>query len=372
MSPFLERFVANIFFRILGARRALSKSALSQLTLTGISKKDILEVSGAIRSVAGWRCVWEETARESFEKATDSRMTLQESRRLYRRAASSFYMAQVFLDFNDPMGMKLIENAREAFERYANTLGNQFESHAISSAGHEVQVHLFHPRTATPPPLIIMTPSLGSSKEHIHFMVEPFFHAGVACLTVDLPGVGRTKGAMPLDSQKIFQGIIDWLNTRDDWDHDRLAMMGMSLGAYWTMKTAAEDSRVKAAMGISTPAISGKHWDEIPTHYWDYFARVFATHDLTSTRWVAQQLSLFGVMDRIHCPILMFHGGRDRVCQPDAMNLFYSETCNAPLTVQIYPELGHCCLEKIIDDVMPRSVSWFNERLGMRRRCQLN
>ena len=370
MSPLIERFVANIFFKLLGARKALTKSALSQLALTGLSKKDILKVSGAIRSVKEWRRVWEETARKSLEKAADPRTTLEESRALYRRAAACFYTAQVFLDFNAPISMKLIEWARDAFEQYASTLGDQFEAHTISSAGHEVQVHLFHPHTAAPPPLIIMAPSLGSSKEHIHFMVEPFFHAGVACLTVDLPGVGRTKGAMPLDAQKIFQGIIDWLLTRDDWDHDRLAMMGMSLGAYWTMKTAAVDSRVKAAMGISTPAISGKHWDEVPAHYWDYFARVFATHDLRSTRRVAQQLSLFGVMDRIQCPILMFHGGRDRVCQPDAMDLFYSETCNAPLTVQIYPELGHCCLEKIIDDVMPRSVSWFNERFRGGRRCQ--
>lgn len=366
MNPFLKRCFANLFFGLLGARRCLSKSALSQMALTGLSRDDIVEVSDSIRSVAGWRRVWEQSGRESYEKAAGARTSLEESRALYRRASACFYMAQVFLDFNDPEGMKLIDGAADAFERYAKTLGDRFEAHTVSSAGHEVRVHLFHPRTGgAPPPLTIMVPSLGSSKEHIYFMVEPFFDAGVACLTVDLPGVGRTKGAMPLDSQKIFQGVIDWLNTRGDWDHERLAMMGMSLGAYWTMKTAAEDSRVKVAMGISTPAISGNHWDELPSHYWDYFARVFATPDFPSTRRVAQQLSLFDVMDRIHCPVLLFHGGRDRVSQPDAMELFYRETRHAPLTVQTYPELGHCCLEQLIDDVMPRSLTWFNERLGL-------
>jgi len=120
---------------------------------------------------------------------------------------------------------------------------------------------------------------------------------------------------------------------------------------------------VKLAIGISTPAVSGSHWDRIPPHYWDYFARAFRTSDMASTRLVTEQLSLFGVMNNVKCPVYLFHGGRDTVSQPDALALFYRETTQAPLTVTLYPKSGHCCLDKLLDDALPAAVKWTLERI---------
>jgi dipeptidyl aminopeptidase/acylaminoacyl peptidase len=164
-----------------------------------------------------------------------------------------------------------------------------------------------------------------------------------------------------LNFEENCKAVVSHLSERTDIFSDKIISMGISLGAYWTMKLASVDRRVKFAVGISTPAIYHQQWKKLPRHYWSYFQQYFGTEDLRSTRVIAEQMTLAGVMEKIECPTLLIHGKKDKISHPDAMVIF-SKLIKVPLTTRVYPNCGHGCFEAY-EDILSFIVKWSRERL---------
>jgi alpha-beta hydrolase superfamily lysophospholipase len=85
---------------------------------------------------------------------------------------------------------------------------------------------------------------------------------GLATLIVDIPGTGesiRFRG-MPAryDTNVVGTAVVDYLETRSDVDKERIGVMGISLGGYYSPRAAAFEPRFKACVS----------WGAI----WDYYA----------------------------------------------------------------------------------------------------
>ncbi|MBN2340205.1 MAG: alpha/beta hydrolase [Deltaproteobacteria bacterium] len=357
-----SQFLINSAFRLFGAQRVLRAKHFRQLELTGVPEASIRAELPNIRSLQQWQQTWCERAEACFARAETAETALHEKAAFYRKAAAFWYLADIFLMPDHTDHQHLTAQMAHAYRLYGET-GGAFENRVIHCDDVAVCCNYYHPPSNQPTPVILMIPPLGSVKEQIDFQVMPFLQSGFACLTVDLPGVGQTRGTMPLDAQRILQQLLTYLQQQPEIDSNQMVMMGLSLGAYWSMKTAAVDKRVALTVGISTPAISGTHWNRLPGHYWTHFQRAFQTPDLAATREMAEQLSLFHVMDRITCPVLLIHGNRDRVSQPDAMQLFHRETTQAPLSTRIYSHCSHCCLDELTRDTLPFSLGWVQQNL---------
>lgn len=349
--------LTNLAFHLLGANRIVRTKQIRQLELTGLTEDEIRPVLKDIRSLHRWQQQWTILAEQQSALANNATDASNKSSAHFR-AAAMYYMADILHLPRHPDHLALTQKMVRAYHAYGET-SHCFERRVIQCGSVPLHCNLYHPNPGTPLPIVIMIPPLGSVKEQIDFQVMPFYKAGYACIAVDLPGVGESLGPMPLDAQFLLRELVSYLEKQPDIAAGQIAIMGLSLGAYWSMKTAAIDPRIKLAIGVSTPAISGKHWNRLPAHYWQYFQNIFCTPDLTTTRQTTEQLSLFHVMDKITCPVLLIHGQKDRISQPDAMTLFYQETTNAPLTTRIYPQSAHCCLEKVKHDILPFTLSWF-------------
>ena len=160
---------------------------------------------------------------------------------------------------------------------------------------------------------------------------------GFSVLLVDGPGQGesiRFRGMrIRHDFEVAGSAALDYLATRPDVDIDRVAMMAMSLGGYYTPRCAAMDPRFKAAIA----------WGAI----WDYYELwkkrierlkqaalpVPADHLL----WACgvetfdealkklEGFRLGGVAEQVQCPFLLLHGEEDaQVSMADAQKLFDS------------------------------------------------
>jgi pimeloyl-ACP methyl ester carboxylesterase len=348
-------------FRLIGAGRAFRPRHIRQLALTGVDAETMKPVLKTIRSLNQWTERWTFHGEDHLKSAKACQVPSRRAEH-YKSAAAMFYMASIFHLPGNPRRPELTEKMVSAYHAFGRE-SRMFHPVIFHTGEHRVHGNLYHPAPHEQRPVIIMIPPLGSVKEQIHFQVAPFFNAGIACLTLDLPGVGETQGSMPLDTQWVIGEVITQLLEFRNIEPDTLTMMGLSLGAYWTMKTAAVDERVRMAIGVSTPAVSGKHWERIPAHYWGYFQEVFKTQTLEQTRHLATQLCLYGVMDRITCPVLLIHGKRDKVSQPDAMSLFEEHTRTAPLSTRTYDKCDHCCLDELERQVLPSCLSWYTEHL---------
>jgi hypothetical protein len=103
---------------------------------------------------------------------------------------------------------------------------------------------------AGPRPCVVFCNGLDSVKEMIFLSVRfEFAKRGVSCLMVDQPGVGealRLGGLCAIaESEQWAAAAVDYLETRRDVDHRRLAIMGWSLGGYYAPRAAAFEKRFK-------------------------------------------------------------------------------------------------------------------------------
>ena len=79
---------------------------------------------------------------------------------------------------------------------------------------------------------------------------EVFHKAGLATFTIDMPGAGENPclGQEPR-AERTFSAAIDYLETRNDIDGKRIAVMGGSFGGYWATKVAyVEAKRLRGAV----------------------------------------------------------------------------------------------------------------------------
>lgn len=94
--------------------------------------------------------------------------------------------------------------------------------------------YLVHPVEPTEnPPVLIFMGGADSTAEEIYF---------IACAIVDGPGRGgmlRLKKVQAIpDYEKPTGAIIDYLETRDDVDPTRVALLGVSMGGYAVARAA--------------------------------------------------------------------------------------------------------------------------------------
>ncbi len=79
--------------------------------------------------------------------------------------------------------------------------------------------------------------------------------AGFGVLAFDLPGQGASTGQSrwgALERQSI-SAAVDWLLTQPDVDPARIGAMGISMGGYILVQTAASDSRIRSVVLSASP-----------------------------------------------------------------------------------------------------------------------
>src|SRR3954452_797335 len=82
------------------------------------------------------------------------------------------------------------------------------------------------------PPYVVVIPGLDSTKEEFFYFEQSFLDRGMATVALDGPGQGETGLAVPIrpDYETAVSPLLDLLAKRDDLDHDRIGVCGVSLG----------------------------------------------------------------------------------------------------------------------------------------------
>jgi esterase/lipase len=194
-----------------------------------------------------------------------------------------------------------------------------------------------------PRPCMVFCNGLDSVKEMIFLTIrEEFAQRGFSCLMIDHPGVGealRLRGltAVP-DSERWASAAVDYLETRSDVDHDRIGMMGWSLGGYYAPRAAAFEKRFKLCVAWG----ANHNWGELQRrrlaregdrpvpHYWDHVMWVWGKNTLDEFMDFSSQVSLVGVVERIQVPYLVTHGISDRQIPLEYAHQSYQEATRSP------------------------------------------
>ena len=171
---------------------------------------------------------------------------------------------------------------------------------------------------------------------------------GLATLAFDGPGQGETVFEMRWrkDFERAIVAVIDYLERRAEIDHNRIGIIGRSMGGFYAPKTAAIDKRIKAlvAWGVMYHL---RNLAQVPKHTLEGFMFVSNSNTLEEAKQFYASVDLTSYAPRITCPTLVVHGGLD-VITPlnNATSLVNDLKGRVAVETMIWDDSLHCCHDR--------------------------
>src|SRR5207245_5061677 len=108
-----------------------------------------------------------------------------------------------------------------------------YEVQQIPFEGKPIVGYLRLPKNAKGPlPLVIAVNGLDSRKEDLTESFGAILPFGIGYLAVDGPGTGQAPIKVSENSERMLSKVIDYAQSRSEIDKDRIALHGVSWGAY--------------------------------------------------------------------------------------------------------------------------------------------
>jgi esterase FrsA len=247
------------------------------------------------------------------------------------------------------------EKALEAFRAHARFFDPRLEIVRIPFESKEIIGYLRLPKNASGPvPLVVAINGLDSRKEDLSESFAAILPFGIGFLAVDGPGTGESPIKVSEDADRMLSRVIDYAQSRPEVDRHRLAVHGVSWGAYWATKLAiVERSRLKGASAQSPPvdeffqkdflmhSLLGNReylFDQVPA-LMNIFDGVRNLDDLAA-QLAKMSLAKQGLLDKPTAPMLILAGVKDTQVPISDIYLLLSKG-GTPKTAWINPQGGH-------------------------------
>ena len=190
-----------------------------------------------------------------------------------------------------PGKQRSYEKAIEAFLDHAKFYDPPLEVVKIPFEGKEITGYLRLPKDRhAPVPLVIAVNGLDSRKEDLTESFSAILPFGIGYLAVDGPGTGQAPIKVSENAGRMLSKVIDYAQSRPEIDKNRIAMHGVSWGAYWATKMAIiEKDRLKGASAQSPPVDK-------------FFQKDFVTNSLLGNReYLFDQVpALMNILEGVH------------------------------------------------------------------------
>ena len=156
---------------------------------------------------------------------------------------------------SSPGKQRSYEKALEAFLDHARFFDPPLEIVHIPFEGKEIIGYLRLPKNAKGAvPLVIAVNGLDSRKEDLTESFSAILPFGIGYLAVDGPGTGQNPIKVSETADRMLSRVIDYAQSRPEVDKNRLALHGVSWGAYWATKMAiVERARLRGCSAQSPP-----------------------------------------------------------------------------------------------------------------------
>jgi dienelactone hydrolase len=318
----------------------------------GYDHSDIEEVFRRVGSGAMLPKAWSEVAGaverkarfyqgEGFDRTAED-MFIRASV-LWGRAQYSFYG-------DDPRRIAFKDRARGCVDALQQLSGGRLERVELEFEGFTLHalLHLPHEIEGQPPfPAVILGPGMDMIKEDMTGLARRYYlPRRMAALAIEGPGQGESlTGGLKVNLtnyDRAISAFVDFLSSRPDIDSARVGMWGVSMGSYWGIRAAAHEPRLGA---VATAAGCYGDFDVIfgraqPNFKANFMYMSGYEDEQAFDAELASQMGLWGLADRVACPVLLGFGEFDELTRiEDTLRLF--ESLPAPKELLVFEQEFH-------------------------------
>jgi esterase FrsA len=336
---------------------AIHRAEVGQYPLIGLDPGDVREAFNSIhtRDKDEWAAAFMGVADRYMNEAK----SLEETDP--KKANADYIRAWRLYSFGrwpipaSPGKQRSYEKAIEAFLAHARFWDPPLEIVRIPFEGKEIIGYLRLPKNANgPAPLVLAVNGLDSRKEDLAESFSAILPFGVGYLAVDGPGTGQNPIKVSENAERVLSRVLDYIATRPEIDKNRVAMHGVSWGAYWATKMAiVEHARLRGASAQSPPTdrffqkdflmndlIGNREYlfDQVPA----LMAIFENVHTVDEMAEVLPKMSLVkqGLLGKPMSPMLILAGVNDTQVPIDDIYLLLDKG-DVPKTAWINPQGGH-------------------------------
>jgi esterase FrsA len=336
---------------------AIRRAENGMYPLIGLDPADVKEALGSIYTkdkdewAAAFMTVGDRYANEAKSlEATDPTKANADYIRAWRIYSFGRWPVPV-----SPGKQKSYAKAIEAFLAHAKFFDPPLQVVHIPFEGKEIIGYLRLPKEAKEPvPLVIAVNGLDSRKEDLTESFGAILPFGIGFLAVDGPGTGQAPIKVSEHADRMLSAVIDYAQSRPEIDKNRLAIHGVSWGAYWATKMAiVERARLRGTSAQSPPIdaffqkdfllnhLQGNReylFDQVPA----LMSVIDGANSIDDIARILPTLSLVkqGLLGKPMAPMLVIGGVLDTQVPIEDLYLLLSKG-DVPKTAWINPQGGH-------------------------------
>jgi esterase FrsA len=350
-----------------------------------VAREDVEQVVANLNSLEPdlWGSEWGKLGAK-YEALADE----QKKNGKQKEAGETYYLAYEYYRIgrypvpSSPQKMACYRGALRSFLKAASTMNPPLQPIEIPFKGKSVVGYLQIPAGSDRPPVVMHWGGVDGWKEDRRTNNEVLLKREIACFTIDMPGTGENPcKANDPTAERTFSAAIDYLETRDDIDGKRVAVMGGSFGGYWAAKLAhTEAKRLRGAVNWGAgvhrtfqeewlrPALTltASQYLMGPASLLDARSYIFGVKSLEEVLKIAPTLSLKtqGLLDQPCAPLLCINGKEDDQHPVDDIYLLLEH--GSPKDVRIIAGAGHMGRKKGQgnDEVVSIVTTWLEDKLA--------
>ena len=332
----------------------------------GIEYNDFQRVTASVERWEDWCRAWSECGaiHEGMAEKAEAAGHFVSAGEHYFRAAISYHFGKyLFVRWPDQL-RAAHEHVVRDYQRGLPYFTFPGEHVAIPYENGVTMYGILRKPWHTPkPPVVILAPGLDSVKEELHIYGEDFLRRGMAVLAIDGPGQGEMEFTHPLrpDYEVPVKYAIDYLEGRPDVDASRVGMMGVSFGGQFAVRAAAFEPRLGAVIENCGPYDQSENFHNRPQISRDTLIHRLKARSEAEAFTQLQRFNLRGVAEKVHCPLLVIQGRRDRLVPAEQGERIAAEAGNRA-ELWMFEDGNHVC-NNIPFKHRPQQADWMRARL---------
>jgi len=299
---------------------------------------------------SAWCGYWNAIAQDYESKAEElikqkGNTALDEVRSLIQKATTCYSVSA--FPGTSPLRMKAYAKAREFITRHIRLFDDRVEKLTLKIGDETVEGFCRFPAGDAKAPIVIVTNGLEGTTQELMFPLMKYRDSNIGVFVMEMPGTYAYKNPMSAASEAIYSGVISHFARHPRVDEKRIAMVGVSFGAYWSARMAALDPRLSCAVVCGAPlhyAFGAASFLGTPAIIASVLMKVVGAKFLHSLDKKLSDLSFEknDLYRRISCPLLVINGDNDTLLGTKDSEVLAMKATKGFL--KLYENDDHCAM----------------------------